>query len=183
MPLRTRMADVFRRIGTSGSVDLHRKPVRWTVVRLHQRYVVGSRAYWFAGVATTSRLCGVSRRRRPTLCRRRRRPSEACSGAVGDERGSSTWSKWVCTGMTASSRDTLARARQPSTRAADGAILPAASRARPGGRRSRRSSARTTRRRAAASPPPTTSPTAANRLGRQAQSNRSNIARCRAGRA
>lgn len=42
------------------------------------------------------------------------------------------WSKWLCTGNTAASRCTPTRARQPSTRAFDGAIRPSPIRARLG---------------------------------------------------
>jgi hypothetical protein len=42
------------------------------------------------------------------------------------------WSKWVCTGSTASSRSTPNRSRLPSIRAADGAIWRSPTVAKPG---------------------------------------------------
>jgi hypothetical protein len=94
-----------------------------TSVTVHAPYVIGS-----PGVATTM---SSSPRPRPTLAvdvpPTRVAPVRAATTAE-----SMTWSKWLCTGSTASSRSTPARRRQASMRSMSGAMVPSTTRPRLG---------------------------------------------------
>ena len=98
------------------------KAVRRAVVTDDEGDVERAQRHWFTGGDDDELVVGQSARRGPRGRPRCRRPASRRSAAATTAE-SIAWSKWVCTGRTASSRSTPRRARQPSMRGSDGASL------------------------------------------------------------